>query len=61
MIQPLPTGGFKWLKDDERNVISKHKEGIAWFIEYDLEYPEELSDLHNDYPLNPEKLIVQDD
>ena len=31
------------------------------FIECDLEYPKELHYLHNDYPLAPEKLIVQDD
>ena len=76
MSQPIPTGRFKWLKEDEWDVIFKKKEwlkedewdvivkkkeGIAYFIEYDLKYPKELHDLHNDYPLAPEKLIVQDD
>ena len=53
----------EWLKEDEWDVIVKKKEGIAYFIEYDLKYPKEfiLHDLHNDYPLAPEKLIVQDD
>ena len=27
----------------------------------DLEYPENLHDLHNDYPLAPEKLVVHDE
>ena len=39
----------------------KNKEGIGYFIECDLEYPKELHYLHNNYPLAPEKLIVQDD
>ena len=61
MNQPLPTGRFKWLKDDKWDGIFKNKEGIGYFIECDLEYPKELQYLHNDYPLAPEKLIVQDD
>ena len=59
--QPLPTGRFKWLKEDKWDGIFKNKEGIGYFIECDLEYPKELHYLHNDYPLAPEKLIVQDD
>ena len=39
----------------------KNKEGRRYLIECDLEYPKEWHDLHNDYPLAPEKLIVQDD
>ena len=61
MSQPLPTGGFKLLKNDKWNYILKDKEGIGYFIECDLGYPEPLHDLHNDLPLAPEKLIVQDD
>ena len=61
MSQPLPTGRFKWLKGDKWDDIFKHKEGIRYFIECDLEYPKELHYLHTDYPLAPEKLIVQDD
>ena len=61
MSQPLPTGRFKWLKEDKWDDIFKNKEGIGYFIECDLEYPKELHYLHNDYPLAPEKLIVQDE
>ena len=50
MSQPLPTGRFKWLKEDKWVVIFKKKKGIGYFIECDLEYPKELHDLHNDYP-----------
>ena len=61
MSEPLPTGRFKWLKEDKWDDIFKNREGIGYFIECDLEYPKELHYLHNDYPLAPEKLIVQDD
>ena len=30
----------------------------GWILEVDLEYPEELHDSHNSYPLAPEKKVV---
>ena len=38
--------------------------GLMWlgyFLEVDLDYPDELHELHNDYPLAPEKLAVSND
>ena len=32
MSQPLPTGGFKWLKKDKWNDILKNKEGIIYYV-----------------------------
>ena len=34
---------------------------IGYLLEADLEYPDELHKLHNDYPLAPEKLAVSGD
>ena len=31
-----------------------------FFIEYGIKYPEKLHDLHNDYPLAPEKIVIDD-
>ena len=61
MIQYLPTGGFEWLTEEEVD-LSKHDESEKGLIlEVDLEYPEELHDLHNDYPLAAEKIKVVED
>ena len=59
MSQYLPTGGFEWLTEEEVD-LSKYndKSEKGLILEVDLEYPEELHDLHNDYPLAPEKIKV---
>ena len=62
MSQYLPTGGFRWLTEKEINKIdlAKYKEDSkkGVILEVDQEYPQELHDLHNDYPLAPEKMKV---
>ena len=52
MSMKLPTHGFKWMNDKELPVWRK----IPCILEVDLEYPKELHDLHNDYPLAPERV-----
>ena len=49
------------VRKDKWDDILKNKERTAHFIECDLEYPKKVYDLQNDYPLAPEKLIVQND
>ena len=63
MKEYLPYGGFKWLKNaDGFDVMSiNEKSLIGYFLKVDLEYPDELHELHNDYPLGPEKLAVSSD
>ena len=54
MCKPLATHGFKWMDDDELTSWKKH----TCILEVDLEYPKQLHDLHNDYPLAPERLVL---
>ena len=56
----LPYGVFKWLKNVDNfdvNWVSKNS-SIGYILKVDLEYPEKLHLLHNDYPLAPEKLAI---
>ena len=59
----LPYGGFKWLRQKEIdrfdvNWISENSL-IGYILGVDLEYPDELHELHNDYALAPEKLKLE--
>ena len=62
MSQYLPTGKFRWMIDKEINKkdLGKYKaDGKKGLIlEVDLVYDKSLHDLHNDYPVTPEKLKV---
>ena len=50
-MKPLPVGDFEWMEEEE---LKKWK-NIPCILEVDLEYPKELHELHNDYPLAPER------
>ena len=62
MTQYLPVGGFKWEKSnkfDETSIMMLDDcDDKGYIFEVDLEYPETLHDLQNDYPLAVEKLKV---
>lgn len=54
MCKKLPTRGFKWMVESELEAWRDH----PCILEVDLEYPKELHDLHNGYPLAPERKPV---
>ncbi len=54
MSKPLPVKNFKWMSKQELNKWRY----IACILEVDIEYPKELHDLHNEYPLAPERLTI---
>ena len=59
----IPYEGSKWLKNvDKFDVMSiNEKILIGYLLEVDLENPDKLHELRNDYPLAPEKLAVSSD
>ena len=59
MSQKLPTHGFKWIDVDipsVKKLLEKKDTKIGYIFEVDLEYPPSLWELHNDYPLAPDKI-----
>ena len=57
MFKFLPTSRIKWIDPEEFDVnkyTSKCSKGCV--LKVDLEYSKELPELHNDYPLAPDKI-----
>ena len=52
LSKQLPTSGFEWMTDDELDDW-KH---LSCILEVDLDYPEDLHNLHNDYPRAAERV-----
>ena len=65
MSQYLPYSKFRWLsvKEISRFCLDSISENspVGYILDVDIEYPSELHDLHNDYPLGPEKLEISED
>ena len=62
MSKPLPKRDFKWkrvMPTEEEILKNKEDAKNGWILEVDLEYPAELHEEHNSYPLAPEKKAVK--
>jgi hypothetical protein len=64
MSQFLPTGGFEWVNAEDwtaEKIMNLEDEAeVGYIFEVDLEYPKELHDAHDTYPLAPEHLDIQE-
>ena len=62
MSQYLPYANFKWVKNideiKQKLMNIKSNTSTGCILEVDLDYPRELHDIHNDYPLAPEKINI---
>ncbi|GFY38141.1 uncharacterized protein TNIN_451261 [Trichonephila inaurata madagascariensis] len=58
MAQNLPTHNFSWTDENVNFMDIPDDSNIGYIFEVDLEYPDELHDLHNCYPVAPEKIEV---
>ena len=65
MTQYLPTGDYEWGNPEDFNEAKilkmKHDQKTGYIFDVVLEYPHELHDVHNDYPLAPEIIKVTSD
>ena len=65
MSEYLPYGGFKWVKVNNEavnTILNKSDNTLyGYFLDVDLDYPEELHDSHNDFPMAAEKIKIEDD
>lgn len=61
MMQHLPINGFKWSDREftaERILNMGDDDAKGYMFEVDLDYPDSLHDLHNDYPFCAENMPV---
>ena len=63
MRQYFPINNFKWVKDfnkiKQKLMNIKNISSTGYVLQVDLEYPQELHDIHDDYPLAPEKINIR--
>ena len=64
MVQALPEKEFAFLPEERLqsfDFMSVPDEGpVGYILEVDIEYPDELHDEHNDYPLCPESIVIDE-
>lgn len=58
MCESLPISDYKWMNDISLETILNTDDDAkyGYFLEVDVEYPSSVHNVHNDYPLLPEKM-----
>ena len=61
MSKFLPTSSFKWIhpKKFDLNKYTSNSSKKKCILEVDLEYPKDLSELHNVYPLGTAEIEIK--
>ena len=64
MSQDLPVNNFKWVKyiskfDESFLKSYNEKSDKGYFLEVDVQYPENLHNLHHDLSFLPEKMKIE--
>jgi hypothetical protein len=64
MCQPLPLNEFHWVEKECWPKAEEWQEMAAddfvgYFVECDLRYPADIHELHNEYPLAPERVEIE--
>ena len=63
MSQKFPVNNFEWIRDTQfnedflKNYNEERDEG--YFLDVDVQYPENLHNLHNDLPFLPERMRIE--
>ena len=58
MSRALPYKNFQWIDPEHVDLNADSFGPINYTLEVDLDYPKELHDKHNAYPLAPERLVI---
>ena len=60
MLRSFQTGWFKWLDPAKINFDRYDDSNLRVFVlKIDFEYPKDLREFHNGYPLAPDKLEIK--
>ena len=60
MSKFFPISWFKWIDQKEFH-LKKYASSKGCALEVDVEYPKELQEMQNDYPLAPDKTAILSD
>ena len=62
MMKFLPCGKFEWQKKENyQTYLNSTDERFSAIFDVDLGYPDEIHDIHDTFPLAPERLIPKDE
>ena len=64
MAQKLPVNNFEWIEDTSQfneDFIQNYNEESdeGYFLDVDVQYPQNLHELHNDSPFLPERMKIE--